>query len=137
MSLEIAIQANTAAIHQLIAVMSAGKFMSPDGLKDVMTVGHVSEDAEAEDEPTIVETFKKITPDSTEEIKAAEPEVLEPTKPLTYEADVLPVLHKFLVAKGKPAAESLLKKYTVDKFSKVPAAQLGDLLSDINEAMGA
>ena len=144
MSLELAIQANTAAIQQLIAVMSAGKFMSADGLKEG---------------PEVVETFKKITPaplnaEETKtvvslahivaQVEAEEPKeaapvtepVLEPAKPLAYEADVLPVLHKFLVAKGKPAAESLLKKYGVDKFSKVPAAQLGDLLADIRKEMG-
>ena len=134
MSLELAIQANTAAIHQLIAVMSSGKFMSADGLKDVMTVGHVGGDDEAE-EPTAPTNL------TASEMQSVSPPVeelqtIEPTKPLTYTDDVLPMLHKFLVAKGKPAAESLLKKYGVDKFSKVPAEQLGDLLADINKEMG-
>jgi hypothetical protein len=145
MSLELAIQANTAAIQQLIAVMLGKRIVAeldspvmqdrgseplcedegcPNKGIDHICISSAGHPAE------IIDT----TPNDAEE---PEPEIIEPTKPLTYDADVLPVLHKFLVAKGKPAAESLLKKYAVDKFSKVPATQLGDLLADINEAMRA
>jgi hypothetical protein len=73
------------------------------------------------------------TPTPVEEITVAD----EPAKPLDYEADVLPVLHKFLVAKGgRTAADKLLKKYGVDKFSKVPAGELCALLNDLQDEMG-
>jgi hypothetical protein len=161
MSLELALQANTAAIQQLTAMLMSGKFMSADGLKDVMTVGHVSGDEEGSEKKAAQERISELEAQKYQEVKtellkmqeasqaasrpAEEAKVDVPVtehvtqydKPLTYEVDVLPVLHKFLVAKGKLAAESLLKKYAVDKFSKVPATQLGDLLADINEAMRA
>ena len=158
MSLELAIQANTAAIQQLIATIMSGKMMHPSvqEMKDHMgEVGDrsIQDDMNAEEERAAVDRINaraakqdqearaRSREDSrpVEEPKAAVPvtePVIEPTKPLAYEADVLPVLHKFLVAKGKPAAESLLKKYGVDKFSKVPAVQLGDLLADIQKEMG-
>ena len=158
MSLEIAIQANTAAIQQLIATIMSGKMMHPSvqEMKDHMgEVGDrsIQDDMNAEEERAAVDRINaraakqdqearaRSREDSrpVEEPKAAVPvteHVTQHDKPLAYEADVLPVLHKFLVAKGKPAAESLLKKYGVDKFSKVPAAQLGDLLADIRKEMG-
>lgn len=132
MSLELAIQANTAAINQLIAVMSKRVAFDIDtpAVRDVMTVAHVSGDAE---EPANM-TASEIQAAPPAEITVAD----EPAKPLAYEADVLPVLHKFLVAKGgRTAADKLLKKYGVDKFSKVPADQLGSLLADLQSEMGA
>jgi hypothetical protein len=137
MSLELAIQANTAAINQLIAVMS--KRVAFD-IETPATCGEVS--------PDIHETFKPIVPANAtppspveqpkEVIIDTTPSEMYPPELLNYEKDILPVLHKFLVAKGgRVAGEPLLKKYGVDKFSKVPVEKLGSLLVDLNEAMGA
>lgn len=137
MSLELAIQANTAAINQLIAVMNKRVAFDIDtpAIRDVMTVAHVSGERSIQDDMEAAVSAEVV---GDEEAFGPSPATDEPAKPLNYEADVLPVLHKFLVAKGgRTAADKLLKKYGVDKFSKVPADQLGSLLADLQAEMSA
>lgn len=135
MSLENAIEANTAAIRELIAALSANK------VRDVQI------DADLSTRPTKTEsapTTKKSEPAPTETV-ASSPAVVEPvteptvqetiSAPLSYKEDIMPLLTKFFAKCGREAAAELLKKYGVAKFSEV--TDLVALSSDLNAQVGA
>lgn len=135
MSLEQAIQDNTAAIRELIAALSV-KAM-PHQVTDL----GISE--AIEEEEAYIES-KKSEPAPTETV-ASSPVVAEPateptvqetiSAPLTYKEDIMPMLTKFFAKCGREAAAELLKKYGVAKFSEV--TDLVALSSDLNAQVGA
>ncbi len=135
MSLEQAIEANTAAIRELIAALSV-KTM-PHQVTDV----HVNE--AIKEEVAKIEV-KKSEPAPTETVVSSPvvaESVTEPTvqetisAPLTYKEDIMPMLTKFFAKCGKEAAAELLKKYGVAKFSEV--TDLVALSSDLNAQVEA
>ena len=137
--LEQAIEANTAAIRELIAALGNQKF---DPTKQSGVEGSLN--VVAETKARKEEAAKKPTPAPTETV-ASSPAVAEPateptvqetiSAPLSYKEDIMPMLTKFFAKCGREAAAELLKKYGVAKFSEV--TDLVALSSDLNAQVGA
>ena len=137
--LEQAIEANTAAIRELIAALGNQKF---DPTKQSGVEGSLN--VVAETKARKEEAVKKSEPAPTETV-ASSPAVAEPateptvqetiSAPLSYKEDIMPMLTKFFAKCGREAAAELLKKYGVAKFSEV--TDLVALSSDLNAQVGA
>ena len=137
--LEQAIEANTAAIRELIAALGNQKF---DPTKQSGVEGSLN--VVAETKARKEEAVKKSEPAPTETV-ASSPAVAEPateptvqetiSAPLSYKEDIMPMLTKFFAKCGREAAAELLKKYGVAKFSEV--TDLVSLSSDLNAQVGA
>lgn len=116
MSLEQAIEANTAAIRELIAVMS----------KTDNKVVPIKASAPI---PVVA-----AAPEPVQEPVAEAPAAVEAPAPLDLHKDIVPVFSKLCTAKGRDAAAAILAQWKVAKLSQVPADKLGELLADIQKA---
>jgi hypothetical protein len=144
MSLEQAIEANTAAIRELIAALKPGTVAAQTeapalaaGLS--LTKGMRQEMAESAKEPATkkptlapaansVSSPNGASPQSDPAPAAQEPIVVDLMK------DVVPVFSKLCVDKGRDAGAAILKKWNVTKLSLVPADKLVAVLEDIKAA---
>jgi len=134
MSLEQAIEANTAAIRDLIAVMTADLVAAKEAAPVLDIKNAISPEEAKAKKPTLVPTGNPATsqngaePQSDPAPAAQEPIVVDLMK------DVVPVFSKLCVDKGRDAGAAILKKWNVTKLSLVPADKLVAVLEDIKAA---
>jgi hypothetical protein len=141
MSLEQAIEANTAAIRDLIAVMTADLVTAKEAMLGIAleAVQESEKRAAAGEQPEA----KKPTPAPAEN-PVSSPNGAEPQSdpaPVVQEPiavdlmkDVVPVFSKLCVDKGRDAGAAILKKWNVTKLSLVPADKLVAVFEDIKAA---
>lgn len=137
MSLEQAIEENTAAIRELIAIMGKPQQVSNIAGIHEVPVRYLNEQVPAKEEPEA----KKPTPAPTAEPVSSPPvaepvtEVIAQEQPLPSTVDlmkdVVPVFLNLCKAKGREAGAAVLAKWNVEKITKVPADQLGEVLAEI------
>lgn len=135
MSLEQAIQANTAALRDLIAAIANG---IPTTAQQVAAV---VEEAKVEEKPA-----KKGKPEKTETPKqevAATPEPKEEAVPaaddapeVTYQ-DAAAAITQLSKAKGRDAAVALLKKFGASKLPEVKPEDFAAIVADATAQVGA
>jgi hypothetical protein len=141
MSLEQAIEANTAAIRDLIAVMTADLVTAKEAMLGIAleAVQESEKRAAAGEQPEA----KKSTPAPAENpvssLSGAEPQsdpapVVQEPIAVDLMKDVVPVFSKLCVDKGRDAGAAILKKWNVTKLSLVPADKLVAVFEDIKAA---
>lgn len=135
MSLEQAIQANTAALRDLIAAIANG---IPTTAQQVAAV---VEEAKVEEKPA-----KKGKPEKTEAPKqevAATPEPKEEAAPVADDApeatyqDAAAAITALSKAKGRDAAVALLKKFGASKLPEVKPEDFATIVADATAQVGA
>ena len=146
MSLEQAIQENTAAIRELIAAIReliaapGNQKLNPAKQSGVEGSLNVVAETKARKEEAVKKSEPAPTETAVSSPVVAEP-VTEPTvqetisAPLSYKEDIMPMLTKFFAKCGREAAAELLKKYGVAKFSEI--ADLVALSADLNAQVEA
>jgi hypothetical protein len=123
MSLEVAIQENTAALRELIARLGTGS---------ATAVTMTGKD--------YVESIDKkvgTTAAPKETTKPAETKQDTEAAAIDYVNDVKPLLVKVSTTKGREALISLLAKFGVDKGDKLPAEKLPEVVATVNELLAA
>lgn len=123
MSLELAIQENTAALRDLIARLTAG---SPTAVTMSAT-----EYVEKLDKPAVEDTKAK------EESKPADTKAKTEPVALDYNKEVKPLLLKVSASKGRDALVELLNKFGVTKGDQLPAEKLADVVAEVNDLLAA
>lgn len=142
MSLEIALQENTAAIRELIAAISKG---IPTTAQQVAAV---VQEAQVEDKPAKAEKkakaekaeSAKVEPAVTQEPKAdAAPAADEegPVEPEVTYQDAAAAITQLSKVKGRDAAVALLKKFGASKLPEVKPEDFAAIVADAKAQAGA
>jgi hypothetical protein len=134
MSLEQAIEANTAAIRDLIVALNTGKVAAriETPVLDIKNAISPEEAKAKKSTPAPVESPAS-SPSGAALQSDPAPVVQEPIA-VDLMKDVVPVFSKLCVDKGRDAGAAILKKWNITKLSLVPANKLVDLLEDIKAA---
>jgi hypothetical protein len=138
MSLEQAIEANTAAIRDLIVALNTGKVIgvvvpaepAPGTIAADLKIGEKPEAKKSTPAPA---ENPVSSPNGAEPQSDPAPVVQEPIV-VDLMKDVVPVFSKLCVDKGRDAGAAILKKWNVTKLSLVPADKLVAVLEDIKAA---
>lgn len=145
MSLETAIEANTAAIHELIAVMGAQKealapatptkdggggkpsrAAKPDGSAPTPPTAEVAGAAPGKTGAASLPSAGSVAADA--------PALTAATEPLTYN-DVKPLILKINTAKGREAATAALAKFGVSRGPELKPEQYAEFVAHAQELL--
>lgn len=142
MSLEIAIQENTAAIRDLIAAISNGIPTT------AAQVAAVVQEAQVEDKPAKAEKkakaekaeTPKAEPAATQEQKVDDARAADeegPVEPEVTYQDAAAAITQLSKVKGRDAAIALLKKFGVNKLPELNAEYFAAVVADAKAQVGA
>lgn len=124
MSLELALQENTSAIHKLIAALSNGNLTLPVAKEEAPAK---KPKAEKQETPaSTASTEPADTPTTAEPAAAPEPKA-SPSAPTANEVtaeQAVVLLREVMAKKGRDAAIGLLDSFGVKKLSELPADKL-------------
>jgi hypothetical protein len=139
MSLEQAIEANTAAIRDLIAVMTADLVAAKEAAPKGPLPGSIAADLKIVEQPEAKKPTPAPAANPVSSLSGAEPQsdpapVVQEPIAVDLMKDVVPVFSKLCVDKGRDAGAAILKKWNVTKLSLVPADKLVAVLEDIKAA---
>jgi hypothetical protein len=142
MSLEVAIQENTAALRELIARLTSGSqtAVTMTGAEYVEKLDKPAADTKAKEGKTEPWPFPNAKPGSPgDKINKAQADAKAKTEAptLDYVKDVKPLLLKVSASKGRDALVSLLNEFGVDKGDKLPADKLPEVVAQVNELLAA
>jgi hypothetical protein len=133
MSLEAAINENTATINKLIAALATGAAIQAaepaPAAEDLPIRKRTPQDAPAEQhaEEKAAAEENLATAEKTDASAAA----------IDYAKEVKPLLVKVSTAKGRDALVTLLAKFGVSKGDQLPQDQLAAVLTEINALLAA
>lgn len=135
MSLEQAIQENTAAINRLIAAITNGIPTTAQQVAAVVEEAKVEEKPAKKGKAEKAETPKQevaATPEPKEEVAP----VADDAPAVTYQ-DAAAAITALSKAKGRDAAVALLKKFGASKLPEVKEEDFAAIVADANAQVGA
>jgi hypothetical protein len=139
MSLEQAIEANTAAIRELIETFKQEKALQVAAIDRLTLRIEGEKDAPAAKEletkkPTLAPAANSVSSPNGASHHSDPAPVVQESIAVDLMKDVVPVFSKLCVDKGRDAGAAILKKWNVTKLSLVPADKLVAVLEDIKAA---
>ena len=141
MSLELALQENTSAIHKLIALFTAGNLPLPVNVNPVMVVTEEKAKkpkAEKQETPASTASTEPAATTTTAEPAAAPEPKASPSEPTAAEVtaeDAVQLLRAVMAGKGRDAAIGLLDSFGVKKLSELPADKLAAFGAEANRVL--
>ena len=131
MSLELALQENTSALHTLIALLEKGGVpVAPAAeTKVALNKGATSKPVAEKPADTPVAEVTK-----TAEVEVAAASLSEDVKPVTYE-DAKAAVTSVVKAKGRDAGLAVLAKFGTESLLAVPADQWAAVITACGEAL--
>jgi trans-aconitate methyltransferase len=126
MSLEAALQENTAVMRELIARLTAGSTTAVTMPASEYVATLDAAETKAEDLPITKRTDKAETKPAA-----------DATEVIDYEKEVRPVLVKVSTTKGRDPLIALLAQFKVTKGDQLKPAQFGDVIAAANELLAA
>lgn len=129
MSLELALQENTSALHTLIALIEKGGVLVASAAEvKANKVATSKPVAEKPADTPVAEVTK------TAEVEVAVASLSEDVKPVTYE-DAKAAVTSVVKAKGRDAGLAVLAKFGAESLLAVPADQWADVIAACGEAL--
>jgi len=131
MSLELALQQNTAAINALVEILAKGLPAAPAPEAKTKKVKPAEQAAIVEQH--VAETVAAVEV-TAEEIAALAPEI--PAAPVTID-DCKALILAVSTKKGRAAAVGLLAGFNASKLSEVPAARFAELKAEAEKVLAS
>lgn len=128
MSIELALQENTAALKALFALFSKAGIPAPSAATPTPAPQAAAPVPVAKEEPIATPAEVSAAPAAKESA---------PTDALDYNKDVKPLLVKVSTAKGREALVGLLQKFGVAKGDQLPQDKLAAVVAEANTLLAA